>query len=233
LDSRITPLKDALEHADGYSFPSGHTAGAMSIWGTIAFYWWNNKFIRYISIALVLLVAFSRNYVGVHTPQDIIVSIVIGILVILISNKILLWVEKKSTRDVLLLFIILFLTAILYIYLDTKCDFQMLTDGSNSLVNPVSVKHGVYGKLGFLTGLFTGWLLERRFINFDIPSGNVLKRIVLILVGISIFVLLAKVLCTQIDNFIPYRFASFISRFLVALYITVGYPFVIKFIANR
>ena len=29
--------------ADGYSFPSGHTTGAMSVWGGTAFWFWKNR----------------------------------------------------------------------------------------------------------------------------------------------------------------------------------------------
>lgn len=234
FDSRVTPLKEAIAHADGYSFPSGHTAGAMGIWGTIAYYWWQNKILRYTAITLVLLVAFSRNYVGVHTPQDIIVSIICGIIIIIFADKILQWIEKKSTRDVLFCMIMLFLTACLYIYIDTKCDFQMLTDASEMLkVNPLEIKHSVYGKLGFLTGIFTGWIIERRFIKFEIPQNKVAKRIFVVAIGIAIFVWLLNVLCTQIDNYLPYRYASFIARFLIAMYVTAIYPMIIKLTVNR
>lgn len=234
FDSRITPLKEAMAHADGYSFPSGHTASAMGVWGTIAYYWWKNKMLRYIAITIVILVAFSRNYVGVHTPQDIIVSIISGILIIFAADKILQWIEKKSTRDVLFYMIILFLSACLYIYIDTKCDFQMLTNANQTLkINPLEVKHSVYGKLGFLTGLFTGWILERRYIKFEIPESKIIKKSITVTIGITILILLLNTLCKQIDNYLPYRYASFASRFIIALYVTAIYPIIIKFTANR
>lgn len=234
LDSRVCPVKDAIPAADGYSFPSGHTAGAVSIWGSIAYHWWNKKLIRYIMILLVLLVAFSRNYVGVHTPQDIIVSIIVGILLIFIADKILHWVEQKQSRDVLLFTIFMFFTAILYIYLDLRCDVQMLSfNSNNTLLNPIALKYGVYGKLGFLTGIVTGWIIERRFIRFTTQDKICLKKIFLITLGLIIFCNLPNIFAFVLHNLIPYRFESFLTKFFMAFYITALYPLVIKRFASR
>ena len=72
-DPRVTPVEAALEDATGYSFPSGHSANATSVFGGLALNRKYHKAFRIGMIALILLVAFSRNYLGVHTPQDVIV----------------------------------------------------------------------------------------------------------------------------------------------------------------
>lgn len=78
-----------------YSFPSGHTlvsfAAAVSIW-------LHNK--RWGAVALILaaLIAFSRMYLYVHFPTDILVGLVIGICVAIIAKQIVQRIWEIKTR---------------------------------------------------------------------------------------------------------------------------------------
>lgn len=70
-DSRIIPAGDSISTTTGYSFPSGHTSTAGPLAGGMAVIFWKEKGMRWLSVlfaAAVLLTAFSRNYLGVHTP---------------------------------------------------------------------------------------------------------------------------------------------------------------------
>lgn len=64
---------------DGYSFPSGHTMAALSLYGIISFLLWrhipkqNDRILLICSSAfLVLFIGISRIYLGVHYPSDIV-----------------------------------------------------------------------------------------------------------------------------------------------------------------
>lgn len=46
---------------------------------------------------LILLVAFSRNYLGVHTPQDVAISFILGIVLLFLSPKIQKGVDDGKT----------------------------------------------------------------------------------------------------------------------------------------
>lgn len=70
LDENFTILEQAREGASGYSFPSGHSQSSVGTFGSIA-YTTKNKILRWVCIAICVLVPFSRMYVGVHTPLDV------------------------------------------------------------------------------------------------------------------------------------------------------------------
>ncbi len=229
IDSRITPLKEALPAADGYSFPSGHTAGATAVWGSSAYFWWNKKFIRYLMITVVCLVAFSRNYVGVHTPQDVIVSIFIGICLMFGIDRLLKWIEAQKGRDFIFYLVLLVLTVLLCIYIHIKCCLQMQTyDSANDLVNPIEMKHGVYAKIAFMFGIFSGWLLEKNFVNFEIKKDATIAKWVSIILGILVLYILTFYMNKFLIMLVPKHIASAIIAFLTALYITFLYPIVLK-----
>jgi undecaprenyl-diphosphatase len=60
-----------------YSFPSGHTASSFAVFGVFLF---SKARYKYWVLLLASLIAFSRMYLHVHYPSDIIGGIVLGIL---------------------------------------------------------------------------------------------------------------------------------------------------------
>ena len=63
-----------------YSFPSGHTVAAISLYGFLAFALWQmgKKWQAVLSATWVLLIALSRIYLGVHYPSDVIGALAFG-----------------------------------------------------------------------------------------------------------------------------------------------------------
>ncbi|MBR1737409.1 MAG: phosphatase PAP2 family protein, partial [Firmicutes bacterium] len=88
-DMRIEPAGDAKVAATGYSFPSGHTMCATAIYGTTAV-WQRNKrrILSFLCVVMILLTGFSRNFLGVHTPQDVIVGFTVTALIVWVSGVI-------------------------------------------------------------------------------------------------------------------------------------------------
>ena len=213
LDSRIHPTASAMKMATGYSFPSGHTAIATSIWGGLAVKFWNNKVLRYSFICLVLLVGFSRNYLLVHTPQDVVVSLILGIFILWGNLKLLDWIDKGKNRDWVVFGAVLFVCTVLIAYTELK-HYPIDYFNGKILVDPLKMTRDSYPKVYMIIGAFLGWILDRKFINFETIKGSIYYRVAMFLVGGFVINCLL-----DLGNF-----------FLIGFFITGLYPLVLKYV---
>ena len=76
---RERPVIHRILEANGYSFPSGHTMMAFSLYVIIAYIAWRNVETRFGKLLLILFATFmtimigtSRIYLGVHFPSDVV-----------------------------------------------------------------------------------------------------------------------------------------------------------------
>ena len=85
---------------------------------------------------LTLLTAFARNWLGAHTPQDVLVGMMIALVVLLLSKHLLNWADGGKNRDWLLATIGVILSAAMLIYTSVKpYPMDVLPDGT-LLVDP-------------------------------------------------------------------------------------------------
>ena len=73
--------------AQGYSFPSGHSASAAAAYISLAAYEKKRKLLWVLAIVLPLLVGFSRVVVGAHYPTDVLAGWLLGLIVILLIPR--------------------------------------------------------------------------------------------------------------------------------------------------
>lgn len=78
----------------GYSFPSGHTGSSFAAAFTIYYY---NKKQGLLALILAALIGFSRMYLSVHYPTDVLAGLVLGGLSSLVATKIINNKYKKTT----------------------------------------------------------------------------------------------------------------------------------------
>src|SRR5206468_9877807 len=86
-------LAEALRQAHGYSFPSGHAMGSTMVFGALAYLatrvlprWrWKAAAIA-LACTLILSVALSRVYLGVHWISDIAAGISAGALWVIVTT---------------------------------------------------------------------------------------------------------------------------------------------------
>lgn len=92
-DARLIPVESAVPGATGYSFPSGHTQAATSLYASIALAF-RRRWLSACCAASILGVMLSRMYLGVHTPLDVAVGCVLSLAITAILNRLVGRVES-------------------------------------------------------------------------------------------------------------------------------------------
>jgi undecaprenyl-diphosphatase len=59
------------------SFPSGHTTSSFAVFGV---FWGLDSKLVYIFLGIAILIAFSRLYLYLHYPSDVVVGIILGLI---------------------------------------------------------------------------------------------------------------------------------------------------------
>lgn len=75
----VPGLTALIAEGDPNSFPSGHTCAAFAAAGA----WCRSlprRWMKALAVSLAALMAFSRLYVGVHFPSDVLVGLCVGLL---------------------------------------------------------------------------------------------------------------------------------------------------------
>ena len=227
LDSRIQPTQTALLTAPGYSFPSGHTAGAMSFWGALGAFYRQKKRVLYSCLFIVFLIMLSRNYLGVHTSQDVIVSFLVGIFIIFVVEKMFNFIDNKKNADIICLIINLCLCVLIGAYLILKSYPADYINGA-LVYDPTSAKLEAISMIFYVSALFTGGFLERRFINFDPQKGSIIRKIILVVIGIVLMFSIEFLLNKFCVSILDAQNLKYITRFITGFFIVFIYPLFIK-----
>lgn len=159
-DPSFTIVESAKEQATGYSFPSGHTQNVAGTFGAIGAYC-SKKWIRISAIVVIVLVSFSRMYLGVHTPWDVLASL--GIAAVLIFGLYPLFKNEerfnKAMPYIVAVSFILSFAFIMYVLYAPGYTF--------SDVNYKSAMKNAYTLFGCTLGLVAVYTFDRLYINFD------------------------------------------------------------------
>lgn len=222
-DPRIVPEQKAFAAATGYSFPSGHSMNGATLFGGIAVRKELPKVLRISCALTMVLIAFSRPFLGVHTPQDVLVGLCAGLLVMWLMSKLLQWVELHPEKDIVVagvgiaLAVALGLFAALKSYpVDYDADGKLLVDGAK-------MANDTFKGVGWAIAFFVGWVLERRFGRFstEVPVATRLTRLA---VGVLSYYAVALILVPLLKNMISGAPGTAISCFLQMFFVTFIFP---------
>ena len=160
-DPNFTIVESARAEATGYSFPSGHTQNAIGLFGGMA-RWGGRRWVRLGLTVLALVIAFSRMYLGVHTPADVGVSLVLAAVLVLGLYPLMRRAQEKPRYMGYVLAAMLVVSGAFVVFVEAY-GFSADTDAEN-LASGIG---NAWKMLGAVAGMTLAWLLDRRYIHFE------------------------------------------------------------------
>ena len=223
IDQNFTILEQAREAASGYSFPSGHTQSAVGTFGAIA-YTNKQRWIRIAAIVIAVLVPFSRMYIGVHTPADVLTSLVIAVLLIVLLRPVVLGGEKRNIG--ILLCVMTAMAAGLLCFV-RMYPFPADIDAHN-LASGVK---NAYTLLGSLLGLIVVYIIDEKWLNFSVDAvwwAQVLKAVL----GLLLVLAVKSGLKTPLNTLLGESIGRSARYFLIVLTAGCVWPLSFRFFAK-
>ncbi|MBU1093830.1 MAG: phosphatase PAP2 family protein [Firmicutes bacterium] len=202
----------------GYSFPSGHSqaAGALGYMAYDVSKKLSKKWIWYIGIAIMVLVPFSRVYLGQHFLSDVIVGVTLSFI---LAHYIFKLVDKMGDNEHIytLMLAPLFVLSLFFV--------------QNS---------DLYVAAGGFVGFAVGYYLEKQYVQYDVKTDfwkQVLKVVIGLVIAIALKEGLKLILPYSIDEeFNPTTLDlifDFFRYLLIGVWAAVGAPLVFKYVFKR
>ena len=158
----VDPDKDVMDvAAQGFSFPSGHSGNAVTLYGSLAAHEKKRRLLWVLAVLLPLLVGFSRVVVGAHYPTDVLCGWILGALVVALIP----WLRRKI-QNRLLLNTVLLLSALPGFFYCTSSDY--------------------YTGFGMLVGFVLAEPFEEKYVRFE-NTRNLLRCLLRTLGGAAVY----------------------------------------------
>ena len=186
-DPEFTIVEAARADATGYSFPSGHTQNAASTMLCPALMT-RHKGVKIALWAAYFLIAISRMYLGVHTPLDVGVSLVLGLALVFVLRPLFAQGEPAPRRMYALLGVMLALAVLYAVYVEVwpfPADIEL-----------DNLEHGTknaYTLLGAVSGMLLSYWLDQRYVRFTV-KGSLPAQLVKLVLGLALTIGLRVVL---------------------------------------
>jgi membrane-associated phospholipid phosphatase len=206
-------VESVTPQTDGYAFPSGHAQNStMQAWLLNERFGSLKRWIRPALITLVILVSFSRIYLGQHYLSDVLAGIAVASLLYglyrYLATKVTWTVPQTILYGMPLLLVLLIL---------------------------LPEKNLVISVAGMIGGTI-GYVLEERYIQFDVKA-SLATQVIKFILGIAITLGLQE----GLKLVLPYAnageiltlFLDFIRYALLVMWVTLGAPATFKLLFQR
>ncbi len=231
-DPNIIPVTigkiDAKRTASGYSFPSGHTQVITSYFACGAFIaWLKHKWLSILLVFVIFLVAFSRNYLGVHTPQDVIVGFLLGVLSVFWAYNFINKEKQDKKSDTRFLIYGMLIGLISILYFTYKNYPTELNSEGQLIVDPQKMMRDGFLGVGVWLGFCLGWYIEKYYVDFSTDC-SLTTKIIRAIIGITTVYLVFYKLGSLYYSFMPYFLAKLLQWLSLTMYSMAIYPLIFK-----
>ncbi len=192
----------------GPGIPSGHAQGSLIFWGYLAL-WARKRWFSIFCVAIIMLIGFSRLYLGVHFPTDLIGGWLLGLLLLFPGKALLEKIEARIAS------------------FPTRALFAIGTFIPIALSPIFATKYSV-SPLGISAGISLAILLEKKYVNFEMPR-TLREAIVRYLIGIiglfAIYIGLKLIIPRESWLYLPLIFCQY---YLMGLWVGFIAPWIFQ-----
>ena len=221
-DPSFTIVESARAEATGYSFPSGHTQNVAGTFGAIARYSKRTP-VRIVCVIIIVLVAFSRMYLGVHTPLDVCVSLCVAATLVFCLYPLFSTEERFHKFMPYVIGVSLLLSAALLLYV-----FLMSNEG----VDPHNLASGMKNAstlFGCTVAMLPVYILDKRYIRFETDAPWYAQIIKLVLGFIGVLAIKAGLSSPLVSLFGNEYVARGVRYFLIVTFAGALWPLTFKY----
>ena len=212
LDENFTVVGDAKEAATGYSFPSGHSQSGVGTLGGIAAVT-KHKWLKITCIVLAVLIPFSRMYLGVHTPADVLVGSALSLVLIFALKPVIFKGGDKAMWILIGSMLALAVAFLAYVEL-----YPFPAD-----MDPENTEHAIknaYTLLGCLLGVCVVYALDSKWLDFQTDAiwwAQILKAVL----GLGVVLLVKEGMRTPLEWLFNGHLANRAARYFLVV-VTAG-----------
>ncbi len=225
-DPNFTIVESARAEATGYSFPSGHTQSVATTLGCPARFS-RSLVLRIVCIALIVLTALSRMYLGVHTPADVLVSLAIGLVLVLVFYPVFKNAEKNPGPMYIAMSVLVICSVAFVLFVELH---NWPAD-----IDPHNLESGMknaYLLLGVSVAMLISAVVERNCINFS-TKAPFWAQILKLVLGLGIVLgLKAGLKPPLVALFNGHHAATAIRYFLLVIFAALVWPLTFKWFAK-
>lgn len=194
------PQNLRLVTQEGYSFPSGHAQGSTAFWGFLALKI-RKRWATIGAIIMIALISFSRIYLGVHWPIDILGGLFIGGMLLYLYSLI---PHLPIERIPCLSWALGSIAAAIFL-------FAIHPQGDGPITT------------GFLVGALLGYKAEMEYVRFE-EQASLPHNILKVVLGLGIFFAL-RIVLKPVVSWLPYSIGTFVRYGLMGLWASLGAPY--------
>lgn len=153
--------------AQGYSFPSGHSTNAATVFGSLAVTL-RKRWMTVVAIVIPLLTGISRFVVGAHYPTDVLCGWLLGVISVLIVQLL-----QNRVKNPLVQYGILLITAIPGFFYCKSTDY--------------------FTGMGLLIGFMCATIVEDRYVRFE-NTRKPLQMAIRLIGGLALYLVINSLL---------------------------------------
>jgi membrane-associated phospholipid phosphatase len=221
-----------------FGIPSGHAQNAAGVWGMFAAHG-KRTWILIVSIMVIFLIGFSRMFLGVHFPHDVIFGWLLGAVILWAFTRfwepVGAWVVKKTlSQQILIAFIVSLIFIMMGFGASTLRSGYQIPEtwisnaflAGTELPDPVD-PNSTFTSAGTFFGLAIGaaWIMSTGGYQASGPIGKRAIRYVIGLIGVIILYVGLGAIFPRGDGFIFYLL-RYIRYALLGWWVAGGAPWV-------